>query len=71
MADTPGKASTIHSADHVRDMGYRRCANVAVLQCGLRAEVEIVGDERGGGDVLWSGIALLVTVTTGCHWRKV
>ena len=44
---------------------------MAVLQCVLCAEVEIVGDERGGGDVLWSGIALLVTVAAGWHQRMV
>ena len=31
---------------------------MAVLQSGLRAEVEIVGNERGGGDILWSGLAV-------------
>ena len=44
---------------------------MAVLKCGLRAEVEVVGDERGGEDVLWSGIALLVTAAAGWHRRKV
>ena len=71
MADTPGNMGTRRLPDRVSDLGYRRRVGVAVLQCGLRAEVEIVGDELGGGDVLWSDSVLLVTASAGWHRRKV
>ena len=54
--DAPGNAGTGQSPDRVvSNTGSRRRADVAVLQCGLCAEVEIVGDECGGD--LWSGIS--------------
>ena len=57
--NAPGNAGSIRSPERVGDAECGRRVNVAVIWCGivLRAEVAIIGEERG--DVLKNDIAAI------------